>query len=651
MKTTFGQRVRYAIDNFMARGGLAVFSALMFLSLLAFVVMGTVRVLATMFLPDESLGETGDILWRVFLQISDAGAVAEDGDASWSGKVVGITTIFFGLIIFSSLVAFITNQFDAKIQALRKGKSAVLENGHTLILGWNERIADILEELIIGNESERDAAVAILAEREKEEMDDFIAENISDRKSTRFITRSGSTSRLATLRRMRVGRARSVVVMNEARSSDPAEIRAVADARVLKSIMAVVAGTEGDVPSIVAELHFEWNRSIAENIVPGKVTTLDERSILSKLLVQTSRTSGLAVVYSNLVGFEGNEFYLYRPEAGWGALTFLEIQQRFLKTAVLGFRLANGQMLINPAGDFRPAGADEAVVLAEDDSAIRFHSAPVTEFKKMNATGRKAAVPVDRQLIVGWNTKSAIIIEEYAKYVLKGSSIDSMVGEITDEIRAQHGRIRQNFPELTMRLIQADPYGQGVVETVQPWTYDSVIILARDGDNSEEVDAGTIALLLRFRQILQAETKKTGKAARTQIITEIMDSDNTELVRETGVKDFLISNQFVSRMIAQVSQSPSVMEVYNDLFSPEGSEIYLKRADLYFEGMAGGRQVTYADCIMAATARGETCFGVRIRAEEKDAEKNLGLHIIPPRTLSLRLLPEDELIVLAEDQG
>ncbi len=71
------------------------------------------------------------------------------------------------------------------------------------------------------------------------------------------------------------------------------------------------------------------------------------------------------------------------------------------------------------------------------------------------------------------------------------------------------------------------------------------------------------------------------------MISEIVNSENTELIVQVGVKDFLISNQFVSRIFAQVALEKDVMHVYDDLFQKEGSEIYIKPIDLYFEQPEG----------------------------------------------------------------
>ena len=46
-------------------------------------------------------------------------------------------------------------------------------NNHTLILGFGNRILEIIRELIEANDSEPDAAIVILAEDDKEYMDNY----------------------------------------------------------------------------------------------------------------------------------------------------------------------------------------------------------------------------------------------------------------------------------------------------------------------------------------------------------------------------------------------------------------------------------------------------------------------------------------------
>ena len=119
---------------------------------------------------------------------------------------------------------------------------------------------------------------------------------------------------------------------------------------------------------------------------------------------------------------------------------------------------------------------------------------------------------------------------------------------------------------------------------------------------------------------------------------------------KAGVKDFLISNQFVSKIFAQVAEDPDVMKVYDDLFSEEGSEVYVKSVDLYFKEFEN-KEINFADCMLAAQKRDQVCFGIKIREEEFDSSKSFGIYLIPNKTKSYRFKPGDALITLAEDES
>ncbi|HOP30331.1 MAG TPA: hypothetical protein P5120_13920 [Spirochaetota bacterium] len=637
-------RLQYRFDNFMSKGGFSVFAALMLLFLGAFILMSVVRVVVNIIAPQEGFTGVFDQFWREFLQISDAGAIAEDSDGNILNKITGIITVFFGLILFSSLVAFITSQFEAKLAELRKGKSNVAEKNHTLILGFGDRVLEIIRELVIANESEKNPAIAVLAEKEKDEMDDFFRERLPDSKNTRIVTRSGSTSSIFMLRKVNAPGAKSVVILNDAAVDAGDDEKTLADARVLKTILALISCTgEENAPPIIAEFHYKNMRNLAKNILPEKISLLDEHSILAKLMVQTSRVSGLAQVYDNLVGFEGCEFYFYKPDGGVKGLKYSEVIFRFSDCSVLGLRMSDGTIKLNPPPD-EVCGDDEIIVLAEDDSVIKFLKEPVP----VNPPESKGYMPhpksVENQLIVGWSGKTPTILAEYRNYLAKGSRIDVVVPEIFEYMKKDFASIQKNNPGIKMKLMVGNIHFPATIEKLKPEQYDNVIILSGDGGDSELRDSETIATLLQFRSYFKNSLKKETK---TQLITEVADSENIEVIQEAGVKDFLISNQFVSKIYAQVSEEPDVLMIYDDLFSEEGSEVYVKPVSRFLKRIP--ESITFGELCAAAIKRNETCFGVRLKSEETDITKNFGIYVNPPKSKVFSLTEDDWLITLSED--
>jgi hypothetical protein len=644
-KNSFGARLKYGFDNFMSRGGFSVFMALMFLFVIAIVLVAVLRFAANMIMPQENMSELMDQWWLSFLQIVDGGSIGEDTGSNIINRVVGIIALFLGLVLFSSLVAFITSQFEILLANMRKGKSNVIEKNHTLILGFGDRVLEIIRELIIANESEKNPAVAVLAEMEKDEMDDFFNLRIENPKNTRIITRSGSTSSLQLLRLVSIDTARSVIILNTAQVDAPHNEKLLADARVLKTILAVISCTgEENMPSIVAEIHLKHKQQLARNI-SARISIIDEHSILAKLMVQTSRVTGLAQVYDHLVGFEGNEFYFYKPDQDISGKTYKDLMFHFHTCCLLGIRTESGEIMINPEKETIMTGTEEVIVLAEDDSAIKYSKHKYKAQAPSTVPAEPQPVVREKQLIVGWGQKTTPIIDEYSNYLIEGSGIDLVVSNPDQEMKRKFSLIQAKHPGIKMRMFKAKIDNPETLEKLKPEQYDNVMILSGEGGVAELNDSETIAKLLEFRHYFKRSGVQGGK---TQLITEVADSDNIEVIQEAGVRDFLISNQFVSKIYAQASEDPDILNVYEELFREEGSEVYLKPVNLFISPVPG--KISFGDLCAAAIQRNETCFGLRIVSEEKDQKRNYGIYINPDKKEMFALKENDCLITLAEDE-
>jgi hypothetical protein len=645
--TSLRQRWRYRADNFLARGSGALFVSLLCAFLLALVSIGAFRWLLTELVPPGATSVAHET-WIVFLGLTDPGNMSEDNDAPALVKSAAVVAGLTGVVIFSALIAFLTTALDQAISHLRKGHSFVLESGHTLILGWSPRVAEILRELVEANESEDDPVVVILAEREKEEMDEELRTTFTDRRNTRIVTRSGTTGSVTSLKRVNAAEAKSAIILASCTPSASLDDKMASDAHVIKTVLALesIVGTR-DFP-IVAEVFTDRNRQVVKDVAPGKVSAIDVEGILAKVMVQTSRTSGLSVVYSELLSFEGCEMYFYN-DPRWAGAKFDRLQFHFPDGVPIGIRRANGELVIRPELDATLAADDEVLIVAEDDSSIEYKPTPVMIPKAREIPDRRVERQVERQLLLGWSYKAPIIIEEYADYVLEGSEVDVVVknapAALEQTVRSLDGR---NGVRVT--LIDNDPLVSEELASLNPFTYNNVIILPQkpqlDAD-PERIDAETIIVLLHLRKQLMA-LKDSGVSVRTKLITEVLDSANRELVSHAGVDDFIISNRMVSMVFAQISEEPGIEQVYDNLFQEEGSEIYVKPAELYFAELP----VTcrFGDLMRVAQKRGgEIAIGYKLKRLDHDASANYGVELIPPKDQEITLGPDDSLVVVSED--
>lgn len=646
---TFRQRLRYRFDTFMARGGTSIFISLVLFFLALFSVIALVRLTIYFALgPGNNQYEADTLvgqLYIVWLGMTDPGNMNHDLQSANLFKFPAMLAGMSGVVILSMLIAFITTALDQKLMELRKGHSRVVEDEHTLILGWNDRVVEILRELVIANESEENPCVVILSEQDKEEMDDYLKVHMPNTQNTRVVTRSGAVSSLVNLDVAAVSDCKSVILLAYCDDGAPQAVKTASDIRVIKTILALEAakGEEQDL-NIVAELFSTRAREIAEDI-SEEVTTVDAQEILAKILVQTSRSVGLSLVYGEALSFDGCEMYFYNAE--WGEISYGAVQFHFPDGVPLGIRQEDGTLLINAPCDYVMRPTDDVLILAEDDSTIEFVPEPVATPTPMELAGGRQELQIEQELIVGWNAKLPTILSEYADYVLEGSSIDLLIHEPSAEIRAEIDRLHDELPKIAIELIDANPLSSETLLKLEPWKYDNIVILSRGVDNPdpETTDSETIVVLLLLRQIFDAQTDKQ---ITTKLVTEVMDSDNQALISRTGVNDFIISNRFVSMILAQISEEKDIKRVYDDLFSEDGSEIYLKPASLYFKEFPA--EVSFADMMGIAQLREEVCIGVKIKANEHDMDANFGVKLIPEKNTRYTLSAEDSLIVVSEDE-
>lgn len=642
MKSSFKERMAYRVDNYMSKGPWSIFLALLIVFAIGFLIIGAARIIAGSFILNDVDADLG--IWRIFLQLTDPGNMAQDNDSQWYVKVFAIVSGMFGIIFFSAVIAFITTQLDLKLEDLKKGKSKVLEEGHILILGWSSQIVEIIKEIIIANESERDGCVVILADEPKEDMDDFLNERIPDRQTTRIITRTGSTGSLASLERVASSAASSVIILPSCGYGADAEELAHSDAHSLKTSLAVIASCgEQELPDMVVQVYNKSNEQIITKLAEGKVTVVDPEDMVAKIAVQTSRSTGLSAVYAGLIGFDGCEFYF--TQSNWNGIAFRDVHFHYPDGIALGYKDEQGAIYINPPKDYVLQAKDEIIILAEDDSTIQFKKKQLFTPGSFAYREQRMEKKREKILIIGWNNKGKTIIEQYEDYVVAGSEIDIIpVGqcdELTDVV-AEWKTQSNNKVELK----DVNPFELESLVTLSPAGYDSIIILTSTSLDEERADANTINILLLLRELINRTVKVDGK--KPQIITEVLNSENLELISATGANDAIISTKMVSKILAQVAQEPDILAVYDEIFQEDGSEIYLKPLDLYLQDAP--KSLSFADLIAIAQQRDEICLGYRSKALKQDVEQNFGIILNPAKDTPIDVGDIDHIIVIAEDE-
>src|SRR4051794_31184255 len=621
---TLREKLRYRFDATMARGPSALVGWLGLVT-----VIMVVAVTLALLLSDTNSGHKslfGQLLGSLEHAL-DPGTVAGD-TGSWSYLLVMLLLTLAGLFIVSALIGVIATGLEEKLVDLRKGRSRVLEEDHTLVLGWSETVFTIISELAIANESRRKPSIVVLADKDKVEMEDLIRGKVPDTKNTRVVCRTGSPIDLDDLEIVSHQTARSIIVLSP-ESEDP-------DAEVIKTVLALTRGPRRREESyhIVAEIQNPDNLEAAYLVAGDEAIIIDKRETVARLIVQTARQSGASVVYTELFDFDGDEVYFHRDERLAGK-TYDDALLAYEDCCVIGLASPDGEVKLNPLPSTSING-HQVIAIAEDDSRLIAAGGLIG---KVDETAIVAAErrpePVSRALVLGWNDRGGPIVAELDEYVAEGSQL-VVVSEMGEPAFATPARLQAD-------VRRASTTERASLEQLDVASFDQIVVLCySDHLDPQRADAKTLVTLLHLRDML-ADVAHDDRPA---IVSEMLDDRNRELAQVTEVDDVIVSDKILSLVLTQISENAALDAVFTDLLDAEGSEIYMRPIQDY---VAVGEEVSFATLVAAASRRDETAVGYRIASDAHDPGEQYGVNVNPAKARTFVPASGDRLVVLAED--
>ncbi|KHN11344.1 Ion channel CASTOR [Glycine soja] len=551
-------------------------------------------------------------LWLSWTYVADSG-----NHASSQGigpRLVAVSISFGGMLIFAMMLGLVSDAISEKFDSLRKGKSEVVEQNHTLILGWSDKLGSLLNQLAIANESLGGGTVAVMAERDKEEMELDIAKMEFDFKGTSVICRSGSPLILADLKKVSVSKARAIIVLAEDGNADQS------DARALRTVLSLTGVKEGLRGHIVVELSDLDNEVLVKLVGGDLVETVVAHDVIGRLMIQCARQPGLA----QLEGMQFEDVLISFPAA-----------------IPCGIKVASygGKIILNPDDSYVLQEGDEILVIAEDDDTYAPASLP---------TVWRGSLPKDfvypkspeRILFCGWRRDMEDMIMVLDASLAHGSELWMFndVPEKEREKKLTDGGLDINRLE-NISLVNRE--GNAVIrrhlESLPLESFDSILILADESveDSAIQADSRSLATLLLIRDIQarrlpyvsmasQAHGGSFSKGSwigemkqasdKTVIISEILDPRTKNLISMSKISDYVLSNELVSMALAMVAEDRQINDVLEELFAEEGNEMHIRKADLY---LCEGEELNFYEIMLRARQRREIVIGYRLANAER----------------------------------
>ncbi|MFY7667595.1 MAG: CASTOR/POLLUX-related putative ion channel [Crocinitomicaceae bacterium] len=631
-KISFREKINYRIDEMMSRGSIAMISLLALISLVIIILAGILISILGLHSPGDEPMSILEAIWQSLMRALDSGTIG--GDLGWSFRLVTFLVTLGGIFIVSTLIGVLSNGIESKLAELQKGKSLVLEDNFILILGWSSKIFTIIPELVIANENIKNPCIVILANKEKVEMEDEIRSKIGNLKNMKIVCRTGNPYYLEDLEISNLNNSKAILILSPEGDEQN-------DYMTIKTLLAITKNPNrrSEPFHIAVEIHDEKNSEILKLVGGNEVELILSDEIISRIMVQASRQSGLSIVYSDLMDFDGDEIYFYNDPNLLGK-KFGDTLFLFDKSAVIGLMYSNGKVEINPSMDYEIQSRDQLILIAEDDSKIQLSSDLKLLISSHAIIDSNDVLKIpERLLILGWNNRGILILKELDKYLPPNSYVKVVSKfEIENDTISS---IEESLANIKFEYLQADSTSKYIIEQCDIKTFDAIQILCYSQElDQQEADANTIVTLFHLRNIIDENDFEI------KIVSEMLDVKNRDLAHVTKADDFIVSDKIISLLMAQIAENKHLTKVFDNLFDADGSEIYLKPITDYID--LNGKFNFYTP-LESAKRKNQIAIGYRISKYAQDSKKNFGIVLNPSKSQKIDFSANDSLIVIAQD--
>lgn len=545
---TLKQRFSYWFDNRIAEGSLGLIRILIVFSvLLVLMIAGLIMLFG---LSEE--GEGGAVLWDSIATVINAWMpYSSDGSI---GYLILMSCAAIGGVLFTSiLIGIITSSIEEKVTALKKGNSHVIEEDHLIVLGLYPGEYTLLQQLIFASEG-KPVCIVIADEADREEMEQNIRENLKVPKNVRIVCRTADITDPASLEKCSLETCRTVIV-------SPTE-----DMKTIKVILAASALLEEkqapqiSVNAILTRNEYSFPPSLERT---HNITTLKTNAILSKMIAHSCTQTGLSETFREIFNFEGSEFYLTGFD-GIGGMTFEEIMIRTDRAVPSGV-YRNGSILVNPPADFVLEEDDKILVFAEESDAaiLRKDAPPGKNLREAVMTRSEEETDI---VILGRNETLPVILKELPENVSTVWLVCPDIPEKEKNRLLTAGEARN----LNLRFYEEDPESEDYLEKLARMA-GHVVILGDHEKDPEQADMDVIFLLLNLREL------RRDLGLGYNITVEMQKEHNQKLAGSGESTDYLVTSSMSSLILAQLAESPALIDVFREILSNEGNELYLKQ--------------------------------------------------------------------------
>lgn len=582
-------------------------------------------------------------LYRTITMVLDAGCidnvVYDPTESQIATILICLLVVLVGMVMFTgAVIGYLTNFISAFIEAASAGERHLNISEHTVVLNWNNRASEILNEMLFSDEPEK---VVVLAADRREEIKQEIAERLADtvRKENedliaeeeeklgrtlshfrrrRLIRQRGLKNRLTWIVRkgdvfsskqlldISLNRAKAVIILGKddqnsvCRYELAERMEQKGNALTVKTLVQVAeicdAVTSRDGQKIIVEIDDAWTAELVDLVIKQKnkheskcqIVPVPVNNVLGQMLAQFSIMPELNQVYRTLFSNKGGAFFGVPKPVPESEDAYLQgFLSRHKKAVPLTFMEDR-------------EGTSHLFYVAEHVKDLK----SVTEKEALDYTvklNKDYWMPRQNVIILGHNSKSHFIMNGFEAFRAEwnrpeqGEIMDVLVIDDTKNLE-QVNRYAE-YPYV--KCVDADIINDkkkiydAISAFVDAHEEDtSVLILSNDRVPNDELDSSALTYLVYVQDIVEQKIKSIPNfdPEKIDIVVEILNPKNYDVVHHYSVRNVVISNRYVSKMVTQIGKDCALFDFYNDILTYdvgaegnyESKEIYAKIVEDFF---------------------------------------------------------------------
>ena len=565
----------------------------------------------------------------MYLGIGGIDTVIEDISQADALLVLSsIMIVMIGLVFFTYALIGYMSEFISNFIGNADSSSKKLHiSGHTVILNWNHRTSEIINDLLYKGTKER---IVVLAQDDREDVLKDIVERLAEtiesenenlqeaaqdmgfierkryirenkiKNKLTVITREGSTSSIKQLGDIAIEQAKSVIILSTGGNEDSVDSHAI---KTLIQVTQMVADEDSnDNQQIVVEVEDEQTLALVEKIIKYKmrsgkcnIVPVPVNQTLGYIFSQFTVMPELNMVYNALFSFKDVDLHAFPAKDS--SLTDKDFVSGFLDKHLNAIPLTAKQWDNGKIYCYYFANNEEDICSTKSVS-----------FKSNYSVSLNPDFEMDERhiIILGHNSKNQAMMEGYATFNSEWKKNDgSEILNITiidddDSLREQD--YYKQYPWVK-KIIRAEIHEQdricdAIGEFIDAHSSGGcILILSDDTVPDEKIDEDALTYLILVQDIINNRLVNNPALDLNGIdmIVEIVDSNNHDIVNHYNMKNIVISNRYVSKMIMQVGENEALFDFFQEILSydedyedetnkveTDSKEFYIKRADAFF---------------------------------------------------------------------